>query len=102
MLVADRNHEAVDAERLQHGAQAGEAPGVDRIGGRVGAGHAAFFVPPPLPSLVCGGRRSVDLSSGGICWLTAAVDSQPTTSLHLCRPANDATTSNHLTTTPSS
>src|SRR3546814_11168965 len=74
MLVADRDHEAVEAARLQHGAQAGEAPGVDRIGGRVGAGHAAFLVPTPLPILPCGGRRSGVFSMAGIWRLAAALD----------------------------
>src|SRR3546814_14360923 len=71
MLVADRDHEAVEAARLQHGAQAGEAPGVDRIGGRVGAGHAAFLVPTPLPILPCGGRRSGAVSMAGFLRLPA-------------------------------
>src|SRR3546814_1985945 len=73
MLAADRDHEAVEAARLQHGAQAGEAPGVDRIGGRVGAGHAAFLVPTPLPILPCGGRRSGVVSMAGIWRLAAAI-----------------------------
>src|SRR3546814_6338459 len=73
MLVAGRDHEAVEAARLQHGAQAGEAPGVDRIGGRVGAGHAAFLVPTPLPILPCGGRRSGVVSMAGIWRLAAAI-----------------------------
>src|SRR3546814_6605133 len=102
MLAADRDHEAVEAARLQHGAQAGEAPGVDRIGGRVGAGHAAFLVPTPLPILPCGGRRSGVVSMAGIWRLAAAIATLLLVPAPLCAPENetDLTDTTHAPHSP--
>src|SRR5690606_26481283 len=66
MLVADRDHEAVETPRRQFGAQAGEAVAVR------GGGHACFLVStsPLVPPF---GRRSGSRSMRAIWMVLAAI-----------------------------